>query len=117
VASGKALVSALADSGLPVIASDGAKAERWLSVVENHNRKVIPVTKMARWLGWQPDDTFLPAWPSQIAPLNAYHRRGTLAAWQAAVQPLARFPVATMVLAGSFAAPLLIVLCYVVCCF
>lgn len=118
VSSGKSLVTALANSGLPVIASDGARAERWLSVVERRNHKVIPVDVLARWLGWQPDGTFLcgpdggrkvePPWPAYQADALAAHRvHGTEAGWRTAVEPLSRFPVAVMVVAAAFAAPLL----------
>ena len=124
VSSGKALVTALANSGLPVIASDGSRVERWLAAVEGRNSKVIPVEVLARWLGWQPrghqpgDGRVIcgPDGPRKVEPalpayqsdaLAAHRTHGTEAGWRAAVEPLAQFPVAVMVLAAAFAAPLL----------
>lgn len=121
VSSGRALIAALADDGLPVIAADAAKAERWLSVVEGINRAVIPVEVLARWIGWQPDGTFVcgpddgrkvePPFPAiQAVPLAAHRPHGTFRQWQDTVQVLNGFPLAVMVVSVAFGAPLLRVL-------
>ncbi|OHV23244.1 hypothetical protein BBK14_24285 [Parafrankia soli] len=120
IKSGRRLVQALGDAGIPVIDADGKNAERWLASVEAANEHTIPRQKLARWLGWQPDGSFLPtpgeplplepAFPEQAPYLAAHHPAGTLDAWQTAIGRVAAFPGMRIVLAAGFAAALLRVL-------
>jgi hypothetical protein len=120
VKSGRRLVTALGDVGLPVTEADARGVERWLARVEAHNRLCIPRRRLARWLGWQGDGTFVagqdapdrvePAWPEQAGALAAHHPRGTLEGWQSTVSKLKGYPAAVAVLSTAFAASLLDVL-------
>jgi len=118
--SGRKLVAQLGDAGFPATESDARAVERWLARSEQANRSRIPRHALARWLGWQPDGTFTtaqgaphriePVHPEQRPALTAHHAAGTFEEWQSAVARLAGYPVAVIVLAAAFAAPLLDVL-------
>lgn len=115
--SGKTLVTALADAGLPVISSRAAAAEQYLAAVESQNRDLLEPVLIARHLGWQQDGTFVyapgkprqvePVYPEQAAWLSAHHQHGTLSGWLDAIKPLEAYPVAQMVLCAGFTAVLL----------
>ncbi|WP_018639522.1 DUF927 domain-containing protein [Parafrankia elaeagni] len=118
--SGRRLVQALGDAGIPIIEADARTAERWLATVEAANEAVMPPQDLARWLGWQPDGSFLsaadgsrplePKYPEQAPYVAAHHPAGTLADWQAAIKSVESFPAVRAVLAAGFAAALLRVL-------
>ncbi|WP_329258711.1 DUF927 domain-containing protein [Actinoallomurus sp. NBC_01490] len=115
--SGKRLVGALGDAGLPVIEADARGAERWLAALEAANRDRIERVQLARWLGWQPDGTFVTGqdtprrvevrYDEQAPALAAHHSGGTLADWQAVIKHIECYPVAQMALYAGLAAPLL----------
>ncbi|GAB3979154.1 hypothetical protein GCM10029978_073770 [Actinoallomurus acanthiterrae] len=115
--SGKRLVSALGDAGLPVIESDARGAERWLAALEACNRDVIERVPLARWLGWQDDGTFVTSQdtPRRVevrydeqAPALASHRPGgTFEDRQAVIKHIQPYPVAQMALYAGLAATLL----------
>lgn len=118
---GKRLVAALGDAGFPATDGAGKDIEQWLAAAEALNRRVIPDHRIARWLGWQPDGTFLAstvdspvrlevAFPEQQPALNAHRPVGTLAGWQEGVAAVEALPVAKMALYAGLAAPLLDVL-------
>lgn len=113
---GKRLVAALGDAGFPATDGAGRDVEQWLAATEAMNRRHIPDHRIARWLGWQPDGTFLAspddarvevAYTEQQTALNAHRPRGTLAGWQQGVAVTEDLPVAKMALYGGLAAPLL----------
>lgn len=120
IVNGKTMVTALADAGLPVIASRAAVAERYLAALESANRAVLEPELVGRWLGWQDDGIFVhaPGKPRQIEPaytvqgpwMAAHCERGTMSGWQDVVKPLVAYPVAQMVLCAGFTAALLDVL-------
>jgi len=116
--SGRRLVAALGDQGLPVIEADAKQVERWLAAAEAANWGVLQPTRITRHLGWQPDSTTFvtgdqqpwpvrPTYDTQARALAAYHPHGTLADWQAAIAGLARHPGAQMGVYAALAAPLL----------
>jgi hypothetical protein len=116
--SGRRLVAALGDAGLPVIESDAKQVERWLAEAELANTDVIPAEALARWIGWQPDGLWLMPgadagrriewrWTEQAEVAERIHAAGTLAGWQDAVRRLHRDLYVQVVLAAGFAAPLL----------
>lgn len=115
--SGKRLVTALGDAGLPVIEADARGAERWLAALEAANRDRIERVQLARWLGWQPDGTFTtaqdtplriePRYDEQAPALAAHHPSGTLEDWQTVIKWIQSYPVAQMALYAGLAAPLL----------
>ncbi len=57
--SGRMLVKALGNAGIPIVEADSRNIERYLAAIEADNRSVIPRELVARQLGWQPDGTFL----------------------------------------------------------
>lgn len=118
--SGRKLITALGDAGLPAVDADSKALERWLAAAEAANRWIIPRRALARWLGWQPDGTFVtspgqptrvePTYEDQAAAIAAHHEHGTLAQWQAALTVIESYPVAKVAVYIGFAAPLLDVL-------
>ncbi len=117
--SGRKLIAVLGDAGLPAVEGDAKGLERWLATVENCNRAVIPREVLARWLGWQPDGSFIStpvgalieaAHPEQAAALAAHRPAGTLAEWQAGIRAIEGLPVAKMALYAGLGAALLDVL-------
>lgn len=115
--SGKRLLAALGDEGLPAIEQDAKHVERWLAESERSNRAVIPALQVARWLGWQGDTSFLASADDAVRyavrdhrqelAVRAHHRAGTLEGWQRAMAEFAGWPVAQIIVAAAFAAPLL----------
>lgn len=114
---GKELIKQLGGAGLPAVEGDARLVERWLAEFEAANRDNIPSEQLARWLGWQPDGSFVSspdegvkvdvAYDEQRAPARAHTRKGTLAAWRDTVRELESYPVPRIAIAAAFAAPLL----------
>ena len=115
--SGRRLVSALGDAGLPVTESDARGAERWLAALEAVNRTRIERVLMARSLGWQADGTFVTGqdaprrvevrYEEQAPALAAHRPGGTFEEWQTVIKHIQPYPVAQMALFTGLAAPLL----------
>jgi hypothetical protein len=115
--SGRKLVPALGDVGFPVTDANARNVELYLDAVEAANRDHLPVTIVARWLGWQRDRVFVtgPDAPYRVEPaaanldhiIAAHHPEGTLKDWQAVAKLVAPFPSAQLPLYASLAAPLL----------
>lgn len=115
--SGRALIKALGNAGIPIVEADARQVERYLAAVEADNRSVIPRDLLARQLGWQPDGEFVtgqdtprhvePAFEEQRSPLAAHRPSGTLAEWRTIVKALEPYPIPRIMLAAGFAAPLL----------
>lgn len=115
--SGRRLVAALANAGLPAIEGESRHVEKWLAEWEARNRRVIPAEKVARWIGWQPDGLFLlPGsldrrilwrWPEQEDQAANLRPEGTLTGWQDAVRLLAADPYPLVLICAAFAASLL----------
>jgi hypothetical protein len=115
--SGKRLVTALGDAGLPVIDATARGAEHWLAALEAANQKRIERMQLARWLGWQPDGTFVtaqdsprriePRYEEQAPALAAHRPSGTIEDWQTVIKWIQPYPVAQMALYAGLAAPLL----------
>lgn len=116
---GKKLVSALGSLGFPATDGTGRDVENWLASAEALNRRVIPERKVARWLGWQPDGSFIasatgsriePSFEEQARALKAHHAKGTLEGWQHGIAAIEGLPVAKVALYAGFAPTLLDVL-------
>lgn len=114
--SGRRLITALGDVGLPAVDADARQIERWLAAVEACNR-CIPRRPLARWLGWQADGSFVtsagaplrvePAYEDQVGAIAAHRECGTLDGWQQALKGIDAYPVAKVSVYAGFAAPLL----------
>jgi len=117
---GKKLVAAMGNLGFPATDSGGREVENWLALAESVNRQIIPEFKVARWLGWQPDGTFIaaadgelrvePMFDEQANALRAHRTKGTLEDWQKGIAAIERLQVAKFALYAGLAAPLLDVL-------
>lgn len=115
--SGKKLIAALGNSGFPVVEADAKLVERWLAALDATNWTVIPEFSLARWLGWQPDGTFLcstdeghtvhPVYAEQQGAVDAHQPRGTLDGWKKAMLIIRDLPHPRVLVAASFASPLL----------
>lgn len=114
--SGKKLIAAVGDAGFPATEASGRDVEQWLAAAEAYNRGVIREHRIARWLGWQPDGTFISspdetrievAFSEQQSAVNAHRPSGTLTDWQNGVAVIEKLPVAKMALFAGLAAPLL----------
>lgn len=114
---GRELVKHLGGAGLPAIEADARLLERWLAEFEAVNRELIPHRKLARWLGWQPDGTFLSSpdgetrldvtYEEMRAPARAHGQAGTFEEWRTTIAGLREYPVPRVIVAASLAAPLL----------
>lgn len=114
---GRELVKTLGSVGLPVIEGDARIAERWLAEFESANPNAIPREKLARYLGWQPDGTFVSSpdagtklevrYDEQRVPAQAFTSGGTPEGWRDTVAALAPFTPPRMAIAAALAAPLL----------
>ncbi|WP_043497033.1 DUF927 domain-containing protein [Streptomyces viridosporus] len=117
VVRGRELIKSLGGDGLPVLEGDAREVERWLATFEAENVETIPTGYVARYLGWQPDGTFVSgpdgdtrvevAYEEQKGAAAAHRQKGSLAAWRTGIAQLEGYPVPRVVLAASFAAPLL----------
>lgn len=118
--SGRQLVKALGNAGIPIVEADARQVERYLAAIEADNREAIPRVELARQLGWQPDGQFVfgqdaprhiePAYEEQRSAISAYRCSGSLCDWQTAVKLLEPYPIPRFALAVGLAAPLLKVL-------
>lgn len=115
--SGRRLVAQLGDAGLPVTDADAKLAERWLAAFEQENRRVIPMERIARQLGWQRGGEFVtgdghpyrvePKYDEQRGPLEYHRQHGTFEGWRKAIHPVRDFPPVLPSLYAGFGAPLL----------
>lgn len=120
VANRQGLVS-LANRGLPVNSENARYLIQFLDELERENRDAIPVVRSIGRMGWIGTGykTFLPGMADDVeldidetsgaaATAAAYRVEGTLEQWVKYMTPLrAKYPIARLMLAGSFAAPLL----------
>ena len=114
---GRKLIEQLGAAGLPVVEGDARTVERWLAEFEAANRGRVPSEKLARWLGWQDDGTFVVSpedgtkvdvvYEEMRAPAKSHRRKGTLQGWKETIATLENYPVPRVVLAAAFAASLL----------
>lgn len=120
---GRELVKVLGSAGLPVIESDARPVERYLAEFEAANpadegkQSGIPHEKLARNLGWQPDETFVSSpdsgiklevrYDEQRVPSKAFGTAGSFEDWSTAVAALEPYTVPRIAIAASLAAPLL----------
>jgi hypothetical protein len=113
---GRELVKALGALGLPTSESFASPVEKWLLAYEDENAGVLPRAQLRRWLGWQPDGTFLStpegvdfqaSYESQSAPAAGHRPAGTLQGWQETAALLTEQPIARLCVAASLASSLL----------
>lgn len=108
----------LADKGLPVSSESAKNLITFLSELECVNIADIPLVRAISRLGWINSREFLPGHTDVTLDVdggtlhyaNAFKPTGTLQAWVDFISPLRKYPLARLVLAAGFAAPLLEVL-------
>ncbi|MFD0192944.1 DUF927 domain-containing protein, partial [Streptomyces bacillaris] len=114
---GRELIKTLGGEGLPVLESDAREIERWFARFEAENEPTIATGYVARYLGWQPDGSFVSgpggstrvevAYEEQKGAAAAHRSTGTLDGWKRGIAEIAGHEVPRIVLAASLAAPLL----------
>lgn len=114
---GRELIKMLGADGLPVLDGDAREIERWLALFEKTNEETVPTGYVARYLGWQPDGTFVSgpgydvrvevAYEEQKGAVASHRAAGTLERWRAGVARLEQHQVPRVVLAAALGAPLL----------
>ncbi|MEV0960819.1 DUF927 domain-containing protein [Streptomyces sp. NPDC049951] len=113
---GRELIKALGALGLPTSESYASPVEKWLLAYEDENSATIPRAQLRRWLGWQPDGTFLsapdgvdfqPSYESQATPATGHRPAGTLKGWQETAELLEKQPIARLCVAAGLGSPLL----------
>lgn len=117
LASGRALLEVLGDKGFPAVTSDAAALETYLAGLLATNEALIADEYLARWLGWQPDGSFVATAADGVMVelpeakmqqrVPAYTTGGTFDGWKAAVKGIESRPVPRIALAASFASNLL----------
>lgn len=114
---GRELVKQLGGNGLPAIEADARLLERWLAEFEMKNRRHILDEYLARYLGWQPDGSFVSSpddavkvevvHDEQRGPAAAHRKAGSPQGWREAMAGLQGYPIPRIAVAAGFAAPLL----------
>lgn len=108
-------ITRLSDHGLPFNASN---AQYWIKFLNNFmdcNHDCIPIRKSSNHYGWQDDGGFLPGDSDFLMIPNGTKTpcnfekwsKGTIDDWRSIMQPVLSEPFARLLLAASFAAPLL----------
>lgn len=107
----------LADRGLPVSSDRATEIVKYLDALEAANLDTLPRVRSVERMGWVSSKQFLPGHCDDVILdppdgseylADAYHERGSLAAWIAAATPVReQYPRARFMLASSFAATML----------
>lgn len=110
----------LANKGLPVTSESSKHLVRYLADVEAMNKDTLPLVRSTSHMGWVGTRQFIPGLQGEIeldvedggasGVAAGYHERGTLAEWVEMTKPLREMPVARLMMAASFAAPMLKIL-------
>lgn len=111
----KSSIIKLADYGPLISSSNAAKVVGYLEAFEAENQETIPEIRSVSHLGWVDGqyDRFLPGAEEGVeldafgSITKGYRAKGTLEEWVENVRPVLRFPIARLLLASSFASPLL----------
>ena len=87
VVRGRELIKSLGGDGLPVLEGDAREVERWLATFEAENVETIPTGYVARYLGWQPDGTFVsgPDGDTRVEVTYEEQKGAAAALWQRGV--------------------------------
>jgi hypothetical protein len=112
-------ITGLADTGLPVSSETAKDLVRYLFDMEAANMGVLPTAKSVSRLGWVDKDKFLPgigegivldidSKRSMAKLASGFSESGSFEDWKTAIaRHIRRNPIARLMLAGSFASPLL----------
>ncbi len=110
----------LANKGLPVTSESSKHLVRYLADVEAMNKDTLPLVRSTSHMGWVGTRQFIPGLQGEIeldvedggasGVAAGYHERGTLAGWVEMTKPLREMAVARLMMAASFAAPMLKIL-------
>jgi hypothetical protein len=111
----KSSIVKLADYGPLISSSNAAKVVGYLEAFEAENQETIPEIRSVSHMGWVDGqyDRFLPGAEEGVeldafgSITKGYQEKGKLDEWVENVRPILRFPIARLLLASSFASPLL----------
>lgn len=107
----------LTDRGLPTSSESAKQLVKWLSALEGSNLDTLQTAKAVSTMGWHGDYVFLPGLENGIildsnsdgeaALAEGYKPSGTIEDWLTKIEQIRNYPLARLILAASFAAPLL----------
>nr|WP_273483682.1 DUF927 domain-containing protein [Desulforamulus ruminis] len=106
----------LADKGLPITSEDAKYMVQYLGALEAENLDLLPLVKSASRMGWVGAKKFLPGLAEDIALdidggtqalASGYHECGDLEKWKAGMVYARQQTMPRIMMAASFAAPLL----------
>lgn len=114
----KTKIAALSDFGLPVSSENAKEMVSYLFDMESANIDFLPTARSVSHLGWIDKDQFLPGHAGEIVLdmdakrgmhflINGFQKGGDFATWKTCMEYVIQNPIAQLMLAGSFASPLL----------
>jgi uncharacterized protein (DUF927 family) len=116
VAFNRSQITSLSTHALPVTSENAKDVINYLSDFEASNMETIPVIKSVGRMGWIGSKQFLPyaaptveldVDPGMTAIASGYTTSGTLADWIICTKEARKSPLVRMLMAASFAAPML----------
>lgn len=114
-------IAELANTGMPVSSKNAREMVSYLFDLEAANMEFLPTVQSVSHLGWLGKEQFLPGHASEIALdmdakrgmsflVNGFEKNGDFTTWKTCLEYVIQNPIAQLMLAGSFASPLLSVI-------
>lgn len=114
----KSKIPELANVGLPVTSENSKEMVSYLFAMESANIDFLPTSQSVSHMGWIAKDQFLPGHAGEIvldmdakramsSLVNGFNQAGSFDEWKSCMEYVIKNPIAQMMLAGSFASPLL----------
>nr|WP_255319597.1 DUF927 domain-containing protein [Dendrosporobacter quercicolus] len=111
-------IAELANTGMPVSSKNAKEMVSYLFDMEAANMEFLPTVHSVSHLGWLGKDQFLPGHAGEIALdmdakrgmhflVNGFEKAGDFDVWKTCMEYVIQNPIAQLMLAGSFASPLL----------
>ena len=111
-------IAELSNAGLPVSSENAKEMVSYLFDMESANIEFLPTVQSVSHLGWLGREQFLPGHAGNIALdldakrgmhflVNGFEKSGDFEAWKTCLEYVIKNPIAQLMLAGSFASPLL----------
>jgi hypothetical protein len=111
-------IAELANTGMPVSSENAKEMVSYLFDMESANIDFLPTVQSVAHLGWLGKDQFLPGHAGDIALdmdakrgmhflVNGFQKGGDPEVWKTCMEYVIQNPIAQLMLAGSFASPLL----------
>jgi uncharacterized protein (DUF927 family) len=114
-------IAELANAGMPVSSKNAKEMVSYLFDMEAANMEFLPTEQSVSHLGWLDKEQFLPGHADNIALdmdakrgmhflVNGFQKGGDFDTWKTCMEYVIQNPIAQLMLAGSFASPLLSVI-------